>query len=154
MSKVSIIMPIYNAEKYLRECMDSVINQTMKDIEIICVNDGSKDSSMDILRYYESLDSRITIINKENEGAGQARNDGMRMATGDYLLFLDADDFFELDMVEKAYNSIEDNEADVCIFNGDKYNTESGKFEKKENLLRKKYVGDNKIINRELQIFI
>ncbi len=103
--KVSIVVPVYNAEKYLNECLDSIINQTLKDIEIICVNDGSKDSSLDILNSYAEKDERFIIISQENQGAGEARNHGMSVATGEYIIFLDSDDFFELNMLEELYES-------------------------------------------------
>ena len=95
MVKVSVIIPVYNVEPYLKQCMDSVVGQTLKDIEIICVDDGSTDGSLDILREYAAEDNRIQIIEQKNAGAGAARNNGMRHATGKYLSFLDSDDFFE-----------------------------------------------------------
>ena len=87
MVKVSVIIPVYNVEPYLKQCMDSVVGQTLKDIEIICVDDGSTDNSLDILREYAAEDSRIQIIEQKNAGAGAARNNGMRYATGKYLSF-------------------------------------------------------------------
>ena len=88
MAKVSIIVPTYNVEQYLSECMDSIIGQTMKDLEIICVNDGSTDSSLDILQKYAAADDRIIIIDKKNEGYGRAMNDGLDRATGEYVTVL------------------------------------------------------------------
>ena len=85
MVKVSVIIPVYNVEPYLKQCMDSVVGQTLKDIEIICVDDGSTDGSLDILREYAAEDNRIQIIEQKNAGAGAARNNGMRHATGKYL---------------------------------------------------------------------
>ena len=93
--KVSVIIPVYNVEDYLRQCLDSVINQTLKDIEIICVDDGSTDKSLEILHEYEKKDSRITVLTQKNQYAGVARNVGMSVATGKYFVFLDSDDFFE-----------------------------------------------------------
>ena len=86
--KVSVIMPIYNAAEFLREGLDSLLKQTLHEIEIICVNDGSKDQSLEILREYEKKDSRIKIIDQKNQGAGAARNNGMHVAQGEYLAFL------------------------------------------------------------------
>ena len=86
--KISVIVPVYNVEKYLSECLDSIINQTLKDIEIICVNDGSTDNSLSILKEYASKDNRIKIIDKENEGLGYTRKVGLDNATGDYILFV------------------------------------------------------------------
>ena len=116
MVKVSVIIPVYNVEPYLKQCMDSVVGQTLKDIEIICVDDGSTDNSLDILREYAAEDSRIQIIEQKNAGAGAARNNGMRYATGKYLSFLDSDDFFEPRMLEKAYDLAEKDQADFVAY--------------------------------------
>ena len=94
MIKVSVIIPVYNVEQYLRPCLDSVLNQTLKNIEIICIDDGSTDDSLKILMEYAEKDNRITILKQKNKGAGVARNYGMSIATGEYFLFLDSDDFF------------------------------------------------------------
>ena len=93
--KISVIIPVYNVEKYLCECLDSIVNQTLKDIEIICVNDGSTDNSLSILQEYASKDERIKIIDKENQGQGYARKIGLDNATGKYILFCDSDDKYE-----------------------------------------------------------
>ena len=92
--KISVIIPVYNVEKYLSECLDSVISQTLKDIEIICVNDGSTDNSLQILKEYASKDTRIKIIDKENEGQGYARKVGLDVANGEYILFCDSDYYY------------------------------------------------------------
>ncbi|WP_372519739.1 glycosyltransferase family 2 protein [Candidatus Ruminimicrobiellum ovillum] len=113
--KVSIIIPVYNVEQYLRQCLDSVVNQTLKDIEIICIDDGSSDSSLEILHEYSSKDSRIKIITQQHEGAGAARNKGLAVANGKYLSFLDSDDFFETDMLEQLYNCSEKYNTDIVI---------------------------------------
>ena len=116
--KISVIVPVYNVEKYLAECLDSIVNQTLKEIEIICVNDGSTDNSLSILKEYTSKDSRIKIIDKENEGQGYARKLGLDNATGDYILFCDSDDYYaELAAFEELYNYIEKVKVDVVIFN-------------------------------------
>lgn len=115
MAKISVIIPVYNVEKYLRECLDSVVNQTLKDIEIICVNDGSTDNSLEILKEYEKQDSRIKIIDKKNEGAGAARNLGLKSATGDYVIFFDSDDYMDITALEKLYQNITDTNADISI---------------------------------------
>lgn len=101
--KISVIVPVYNVETYLNQCIESIINQTLKDIEIIFVNDGSTDKSREILDNYRN-DSRITIIDKENEGSGAARNAGLNIARGNYIYFIDSDDYIERDMLEKLYN--------------------------------------------------
>ena len=92
--KVSVIIPVYNVEKYLRECIDSILNQTLRDLELICVDDGSTDGSLEILHEYEKADSRVKVLTQHNMGAGAARNKGLAIATGEYLSFLDSDDFF------------------------------------------------------------
>ena len=105
MYKISIIIPIYNTEKYLRRCLDSVCNQTFGDIEIICINDCSTDGSLNILNEYAQKDNRIKIIDfKENRGVAIARNTGIDEAQGEYISFVDADDYVDLDFFEKLYN--------------------------------------------------
>ena len=114
--KVSVIIPAYNAEKYLRECLDSVVNQTLKDIEIICIDDGSTDRSGAILKEYEKADSRITVISQENQGLSAARNCGMRYAHGKYIYFLDSDDYIEIEALEILVRLAEENDADSVHF--------------------------------------
>lgn len=115
MPKVSIIVPVYNVEKYLEKCLDSLINQTLKDIEIICVNDGSKDNSLNILEEYSKNDNRIIIINQYNAGVSVARNSGIDIAKGEYIGFVDSDDWVDLDFYEKLYNSAIKNDADIAV---------------------------------------
>lgn len=114
-ARVSIIIPIYNEERYLEQCLDSICGQTLKEIEIICVDDGSTDRTPEILNDYAKRDSRIKRIAQKNRFAGAARNQGMEYASGQYLSFLDADDYYELDMVEKMFRRAEANEADIVI---------------------------------------
>ena len=114
-AKVSVIIPIYNAEGFLRNCLDSVVNQTLRDIEIICVNDGSTDRSELILSEYRQEDSRIKLIRLENSGAGAARNRGIRSARGDYIAFLDADDLYpEAATLEKLYEAAARHGVLIC----------------------------------------
>ncbi|MCD7809195.1 MAG: glycosyltransferase [Erysipelotrichaceae bacterium] len=113
MAKVSIIIPTYNVEEYLRECMDSVVNQTLKDIEIICVNDGSTDSSLSILEEYAANDDRIIIIDKQNEGYGRGMNDGLDKATGEYIGIVEPDDFVDIHMYEDLYAIAKDLDLDI-----------------------------------------
>lgn len=115
MIKVSVVIPVYNVEKYLPKCLESIINQTLKDIEIICINDGSKDNSAAILLNYAKKDKRIRIINQENKGAGAARNRGLEIASGDYLYFIDSDDWADKKLLEKLYCKITKNNSDICI---------------------------------------
>ena len=113
--KVSVIVPVFNVESYLNESLDSILNQTLKDIEIICINDGSTDNSLDILETYSKKDKRIKIISKENEGQGVARNVGLDNAQGEYISFVDSDDFIKRDMLEKLYNKAENNDLDLVM---------------------------------------
>lgn len=117
--KVSVIVPCYNIEKYLRQCMDSIICQTLQDIEIICVNDGSTDNTPAILEEYAKKDSRIQILHTKNQFAGTARNEGMKIATGEYYSFLDADDVFEPDLLEKLFKQATKTNADICVCRAD-----------------------------------
>src|SRR5207253_2318057 len=107
MPNVSIIVPVYNNEKYLSECLDSLINQTLKDIEIILVNDGSNDNSLLICYEFGKIDGRIKVIDKPNGGVSSARNTGLKLASGKYVGFVDSDDWIESDMYEKMYSAAE-----------------------------------------------
>ncbi len=114
MDQVSVIIPVYNTEKYLSKCLDSVCNQTLKDIEIICVNDCSPDNSLAILQEYAKNDNRIKLINfTENKGAAAARNAGIDAATGEYIGFVDSDDFVDLNFYEKLYSKAKETDADA-----------------------------------------
>jgi len=115
MPKVSVIIPVYNVEKYLKKCLDSVVHQTLSDIEIICVNDGSTDGSLSILQEYAKQDERIIVITQENKGGGAARNTGLGVAQGEFLYFLDSDDYVELTILEKMYNQSVQQNADICL---------------------------------------
>ena len=128
MPKVSVIVPVYNASSYLRKCLDSVCAQSLSNIEIICVDDGSEDDSLEILKEYEYRDYRLKVIEKEHSNAGDARNAGMEFAVGEYLSFLDADDFFEPDMLETVYSHALTEEADVCMFRSDQFDNATGEF--------------------------
>lgn len=114
--KVSVIVPVYNVQNYLRECLDSVANQTIRDIEIICVNDGSRDGSGAILDEYAAKDSRFVVVHQENAGQSVARNRGLDLARGEFVSFLDSDDYFEYDMLEKALPILENPEIDIVMF--------------------------------------
>jgi len=127
--KVSVIIAVYNVEDYLRQCLDSVTGQTLKEIEIICIDDGSTDSSLDILKEYQDKDERIIVLEQKHSGAGAARNKGLKKAKGQYLSILDSDDFFEPDMLEKAYTAAKENDADITVFLADFYNHREQRFE-------------------------
>lgn len=126
---VSIVMPVYNASAYLREALDCLIKQTLPNIEIICVDDGSTDDSYSILQEYAKLDTRFRISTQENSGAGAARNKGLEMAQGEYLLFLDADDIFYENMCNQMYYLCKKRKADVGIFAAKRLDMQSGKTE-------------------------
>ena len=126
--KVSVIIPVYNVEKYLRQCLDSLRNQTLKEIEIICVDDGSTDSSFAILEEYCAADPRIKVLSQKNLFAGAARNNGMKMASGEYLIFLDSDDFFSATLLEKTYRAGKEKDADVVLFGGMRYDDSTGEY--------------------------
>ena len=112
---VSVIIPVYNTELFLRECLDSIINQTLKEIEIICINDGSTDNSIAILEEYKSRDDRIIVLTQENKGAGAARNAGLNIAHGEYLAVLDSDDLYNIAMLEKMYKYAYKVQADIIL---------------------------------------
>ena len=126
--KVSVIVPVYNVEKYLKDCLDSVVNQTLEDIEIICVNDGSTDNSLAILEEYAEKDSRIKIITQENKGLGGARNTGLYHANGEYISFIDSDDWIELNTFEELYNMSKNLDLDMLMFQMKVFNIETGEF--------------------------
>lgn len=115
MIKVSVIIPVYNAEKYLEECLKSVISQSLKEIEVICVDDGSTDASPGILSMYMEKDNRIKLIKGGHKGGGAARNTGMKHAKGEYLSFLDADDYMDGQMLEKLYDKSCQTSADITV---------------------------------------
>ncbi len=129
MPKVSVIVPVYNAEPYLRECMESIVRQTLKDIEIICVNDGSTDGSPAILKEYAARDGRIVQVDKENGGYGLAMNTGLDRATGEYIGIVEPDDFVALTMFEDLYNTAGEHDLDLV----------------KADFYRFRYEGDNHI---------
>lgn len=116
---ISIIIPVYNTELFLRECLDSVIDQTFSNIEIICVNDSSPDNSQTILDDYAKLDDRIIIVNRPNGGRSAARNSGLKIATGEYILFLDSDDTYRNDTCELSLNAILYDNVDMVCFGTD-----------------------------------
>lgn len=128
MAKVSVIVPVFNAEKYLKQCIESLVNQLMKDIEIIFVDDGSEDNSVSIIKSYAEKDSRIKLLTQSHSFAGAARNKGLETATGEYLIFLDADDYFECDMLFEMYIKAVSDDADVCICSAKRFNDQTGEI--------------------------
>ena len=132
--KISVIIPIFNSQNFIEESLNSLINQTFKNFEIICVNDGSTDKTFDILKKFEQKDERIYIINQNNLGAGIARNIGMKKSKGEYLIFLDSDDIFKENMLEELYKKIKGNDLEIVICNSKNFYTLNNKkifYEKK-----------------------
>ena len=146
---ISVIVAVYNSEKYLRQCLDSILAQSYGGFELICVDDGSTDSSADILSEYAGLDRRISVYHKENEGLGaaSARNLGLDKATGDFVIILDSDDFFEESMFERALKKAEDNDADIVVFGGYEYDDRSGKRRKINGILNEGLIPDKEVFS-------
>ena len=141
--KISIIVPCYKVEKYVRRCLESLLNQTVSNLEIICVNDGSPDNCLAILEEYKKqYGDRIVIIDKKNEGVWKARVDGIKLASGEYIGFVDADDFVEPQFVEKLYQSIIENNADISICGFERVDMETGKVYSQEMCNTKKVAVD------------
>ena len=147
--KVSVIVAVYNTERFLKQCMDSIVNQTLRDIEIICVNDGSTDDSLMILNKYAESDDRVQVYTKENEGLGgaSARNYGLERAQGEYISILDSDDFFELDMLEKAVKRAESTNADIVVFGGYEYDERNGNTYTVASILGEKEIPDIEVFS-------
>ncbi|MCI5737765.1 MAG: glycosyltransferase [Methanobrevibacter ruminantium] len=146
MVKVSVVIPVYNVERYLEECLDSVINQTLEDIEIICINDGSTDNSLEILEDYVKKDNRIRIIDQENLGISTTRNNGLKVCRGKYVCFLDSDDYLELNTLRETYDISEKYSLDMCFFkliNFDENTKEQSTEEYFDMGFLKELVGDN-----------
>ncbi len=125
---VSVVLPVYNVECYLRQCLDSIVGQTLKELEIICVDDGSTDGSPDILREYAEKDARIHILHQNNQTLGPARNNGMKLARGKYLVFLDSDDFFAPDMLEAMAARAEETSADIVLCAYRRFDSATGEY--------------------------
>ena len=126
--KVTVVMPVYNADNYLRPALDSVVGQTLREIEIICIDDGSTDKSLEIIKEYQKADSRIRIVTENNAGPATARNKGIVRARGKYIAFLDADDFYEASLLEELYNLSEGGELDISVADYDIYNSKKSMF--------------------------
>lgn len=126
--KVTVVMPVYNAEDYLRPALDTVVDQTLRDIEIICIDDGSTDRSLEVLKEYQKRDSRIRIVTENNAGPAAARNKGIARARGKYIAFLDADDFYEFTLLEELYSFSEANGLDISVADYDIYNSKKAMF--------------------------
>ena len=143
---VSVIIPIYNSEEFLEQCLDSIRAQTFTDIEIICVDDGSTDGSPQILREYRQLDDRIRVITQENMSCGAARNTGLRAAGAGYVLFIDSDDFVEKNMVRDLYEEAVAGDCDIVVCNAWKYDNRTG-TEYEVGYIREDLIDPGKIIS-------
>ena len=133
---VSIIMPVYNVENYIEQGIDSLLQQSVKNIEIIAVDDGSTDRSLMILQQYERNDKRVKVFSQKNQYAGAARNLGLSKATGEYVLFLDSDDFFEKTLIEDAYSVAKANHADILLFGARYYDNETGEYREGKSFIK------------------
>lgn len=130
--KVSIIVPVYNVEQYLEECIESILNQTLEDIEIILVNDGSTDRSLEICERYQEKDNRIKLINKSNGGLSSARNEGIKVASGQYIGFVDSDDYIHTEMYEILFNNAIKYKSDIVISKFKKFSDEDYEYNAKD----------------------
>lgn len=129
MPKLSVVVPVYNTAEYIPHCIDSILSQTMSDFELILVNDGSTDSSAEVVDAYKEKDPRIIAIHKENGGLSDARNTGMRIAQGTYIQFIDGDDYIEPTMFEKCIQKLEETQADIVMFDIYQYYMSTGEKE-------------------------
>ena len=147
--RVSVIVTVYNTEQFLRQCLDSIVNQTLYEIEIICINDGSTDGSIEIIKEFALYDRRICVYNKENEGLGgaSARNLGLEKAQGEYISILDSDDFFELDMLKKAADKADLTNADIVVFGGYEFDNENGNTNIAMSILNEKAIPNKEIFS-------
>lgn len=143
MCKVSVVIPVYNAEKYLRECLESIRNQSLKDIQVIMVDDGSTDKSVDILQDYVNIDERFYLIQQRNLYAGNARNKGMEVARGEYIIFLDSDDIFETTMLEEMYYSAFTNDVDIVLCDAYFFDNVTKEIQEPSWILKTEYIPNN-----------
>ncbi len=147
-SMVSVIFPVCNVERYLRQSMDSILSQTLTDFELICVNDGSTDCSRMILEEYAQKDARITVLDQENHGLGAARNRGLAAARGEYVIFLDSDDFFAPELLELTVRAAREQNADIVLFGGVRYDDKMQKVTKTRDFLRRNLLPRKSVFSR------
>lgn len=147
--KVTVIMPVYNVEKYIDEALCSVCNQTLKEIEIICVDDGSTDSTRELLKNWEGKDNRIKTVFQNNQYAGVARNNGLKHASGKYVVFWDGDDIFHPKALELMYLQCEKEQADLCVCAANKLDNSDGKKIYTNVYLRREWMPNKKNISKE-----
>jgi len=149
MPKISVVIPVYNVEKYIRECVESVLSQTLSDIEVILVDDGSPDNSGKILDEYATKDPRVRVIHKANGGVSAARNDGLKECTGDYIYIMDSDDYLEPDALEMMYTNGIETEADVII--SDHYTFKKYDEQNANHFFAKEFVTEDREIIQKIQ---
>ena len=147
--KVTVVVPAYNNEGVIRQCLDSIVNQTLKDIEILIVDDESTDKTFSIAKEYEAADERVQAFCQKHANAGEARNLGLSKAEADYIVFWDSDDFFEPDAIEKMYNRIVESDSDICICNADKFDTLAKRFITKDTFLRTDLLPEKAVFNKD-----
>lgn len=138
--EISVIIPVYNIQQHLRECLDSVLGQSYPHLQVICVDDGSTDESPAILAQYAQKDNRVQVIRQQNAGPGAARNTGLEAATGEYVIFLDSDDWFEPDFLKKMVDTAVREGADVAICRAVEFDTNSGRELPSEWMMKKQYL--------------
>ncbi len=143
--KVSVIVPVYNVKPYIEECLDSILGQTLQDIELICVDDGSDDGTLDVLRAYASRDARMTVMTQPHQRSAAARNKGIEAAKGDYLIFLDSDDFFDASLLETLVKRAEQTDADVVLCEGRFYDMKTKAYKKWDECLDVKRLSDGDV---------
>ena len=149
MLKVSVIVPVYNAEMYLEKCIQSILMQTLSEIEIICIDDGSTDCSNSILQQFVMQDNRVRLIEQKNQGVSAARNQGIEKAQGEFIAFVDADDWVEVDFLEVLYNTAGEEQADIVVCDYFRENDENTK--KRQNAMRGSYLSQKKALEYALR---
>jgi glycosyltransferase involved in cell wall biosynthesis len=157
MVKVSVVIPVYNVEDYLGECLDSIVNQTLSDIEIICINDGSTDRSLEILNEYASRDDRFTVIDQENGGHAVATNRGMKLAKGEFLFLMDSDDMLDIHALEETVKVAEERDVDFVIFQAINYYMDKDEYVEQENYSMNEladFVGDSVFNWKDIKDYI
>lgn len=146
--KVSVIMPVYNVEEFLDRTLGDVLDQTLTDIEVICVDDGSTDASREIIKKYQKKDSRLQLIEQKNQYAGVARNNGLQHAKGKYVVFWDSDDMFQKKALEIMYMQSEKMQSDICICAANRYDNSKQMYIASDAYLRKKYLPKQELFNK------
>jgi glycosyltransferase involved in cell wall biosynthesis len=146
---ISVIIPIYNSAARIEKCLDTVLTQRYGNLEILCVDDGSTDDTPEILKRYEARDRRVKVITQRNAGAGAARNAGLRACRGDYLSFLDSDDFFERNMYSKMMGAATKHDAEICVCDADTYNDQVDYYFPSRPAVRAKYLPDKEVFSAD-----